>query len=92
MSYLKFRYIAGADNAIDRNEFYAREYGKYPYLDPYTMRRIADEKFALMDRNGDGRIDYREYRDAKRRRNYYNYGYYPSQYGYGYGHGYGYGY
>ncbi|CAF1020984.1 unnamed protein product [Brachionus calyciflorus] len=67
MSYSSFRSIAGADNMIDFNEFLEMTRQTYPHLDQQTLYEIAQEKFALMDRNGDGRINYNEYTNAYNR-------------------------
>ena len=61
MSYNEFRSIAGADNRIGLEEFITYERSKYPYRDPYEVRRNAEQKFYLMDRDGSGRIEYNEY-------------------------------
>lgn len=84
MSYEKFRYISGIDNMIDRNEYTSYYQSNNPYSHPYTNYRNAQDEFSLIDRNGDGRIDYYEFRDAEQRK--YGHGYYPgsySQFGYG---------
>ena len=76
MSYYNFRNIAGMDHLIDRNEYAAYKQATNPYTDPYTNYRHANHEFSLMDRNGDGRVDYYEYADAQRRK----YGHYPQHY------------
>ncbi|CAF0860287.1 unnamed protein product [Brachionus calyciflorus] len=69
MAYSNFRYAAGADNMIDFNEFLEITRQKYPHLDQQTLYEIAHEKFTLMDRNGDGKINYNEYANANIKEN-----------------------
>ena len=85
MSYNKFRYISGIDNMIDRNEYNHYYQQRNPFSHPGSNFINSQREFSLMDRNGDGRIDYHEFRDAEMRKN----GYFPGMHsGYGH-HGYG---
>ncbi|RNA34654.1 hypothetical protein BpHYR1_049314 [Brachionus plicatilis] len=77
MSYHMFRSIAGIDSLIDRNEFAAFNQMMNPYNDYFTNMLQSNIQFSLMDRNGDGRIDFWEFADAQRR---LNPGFYPGQY------------
>ena len=67
MSYNKFRYIAGIDGKINFDEYLEYTRQEYPHLDYGPVYKIAREKFALMDRNGSGRIEYHEFVDAEMR-------------------------
>ena len=69
MSYNEFRNVSGADKMIDFNEFVEITRQKYPHLDQQSIFEIARDKFALMDKNGDGRINYNEFAEAKFREN-----------------------
>ncbi|CAF1020948.1 unnamed protein product [Brachionus calyciflorus] len=69
MSYYEFRNFAGADNLIDFNEFLEITRQKYPHLDQQTIFEIARDTFSLMDKNGDGKINFNEYSEAKFREN-----------------------
>ena len=64
MSYDEFRNIAGADNRIGLDEFVSYEQSKYPYKDPYEVRKLVEQKFYIMDIDGNGRIDYNEFYNA----------------------------
>ncbi|CAF0818373.1 unnamed protein product [Brachionus calyciflorus] len=65
MSYYEFRTVSGADNLIDFNEFLEITRQKYPHLDQQTIYQIAKDKYALMDKNADGKINYSEFAEAK---------------------------
>lgn len=82
MSYEKFRYISGIDNLIDRHEYSAYYQRKHPFANPYSNYRNSQDEFSLIDRNGDGRIDYYEFRDAEiRKHRYYSGNYSPFGFG-----------
>lgn len=87
MSYHLFRSIAGIDSLIDRNEFATFNQMMNPFNDYFSNMIQSNMQFSLMDRNGDGRIDFWEFADAQRR---LNHGLYPGFYSGIGGHFYGY--